>query len=48
MWVHCEVSNCTFVELFNSQLKDIEHFVAFFDESFNCVAKKPKKTNGLI
>ena len=40
MWVHCEVWNCTFVELFNSQLKDVEHFVAFFDESFNCVAKK--------
>ena len=29
-----------FVELLNSQLKDLEYFVALFDESFNCVAKK--------
>ena len=29
-----------FVELLNSQLKDVEYFVALFDESFNCVAKK--------
>ena len=40
-----------FVELLNSQLKDLEYFVVLFDESFNCVAKKKKnkktKTNGL-
>ena len=36
-----------FVELLNSHLKDLEYFVVLFDESFNCVAKKPKKqTNG--
>ena len=29
-----------FVELLNSQLKYLEYFVALFDESFNCVAKK--------
>ena len=29
-----------FVELLNSQMKDIEYFVALFEESFNCVAKK--------
>ena len=32
-----------FVELLNSQLKDLEYFVALFDESFNCVAKRKKK-----
>ena len=32
-----------FVELLNSQLKDIEYLVALFDESFNCVAKKTKQ-----
>ena len=32
-----------FVELLNSQLKDVEYFVALFDESFNCVAKKNNK-----
>ena len=31
-----------FVELLNSQLKDLEYFVALFDGSFNCVAKKPQ------
>ena len=31
-----------FVELFNSQLKDLKYFVALFDESFNCVEKKKK------
>ena len=37
-----------FVELLISQLKDLEYFVAFFDESFNCVAKTKQnnKTNG--
>ena len=34
-----------FVELLNSQLKDIEYVVALFDESFNCIAKKTP--NGL-
>jgi hypothetical protein len=29
-----------FLELLNSQLKDLEYFVALFDESFNYVAKK--------
>ena len=29
-----------FVELFNSQMEDVEYFVALFEESFNCVAKK--------
>ena len=33
-----------FVELLNSQLKDLEYFVVLFDESFNCVAKKKKRT----
>ena len=28
-----------FVQLLNCQLKDLEYFVALFDESFNCVAK---------
>ena len=32
-----------FVQLLNSQLKDLEYFVVLFDESFNCVAKKNKK-----
>ena len=32
------------VELMNSQLKDLKYFVALFDESFNCVAKKTKWT----
>ena len=32
-----------FVELLNSQLKDLEYFVAFFDESFNYVSKKQKQ-----
>ena len=32
-----------FVELLNSQLKDLEYFVVLFDESFNCVAKKKKE-----
>ena len=36
-----------FVELLNSQLKDLEHFASLFDESFNCVAKKIKK-NGSV
>ena len=31
-----------FVELLNSQLKYLEYFVALFEESFNCVAKKPQ------
>ena len=35
-----------FVELLNSQLKDVEYFLALFDESFNSVSKKTK-TNGL-
>ena len=29
-----------FAELLNSQLKDIEYFLALFDEYFDCVAKK--------
>ena len=33
-----------FVELLISQLKDLEYFVVFFDESFNCVAKTKQKT----
>ena len=51
----CEKAKCGFIvkfgiapyflELLNSQVKDLEHFVALFDESFNCVAKK--KPNGL-
>ena len=37
-----------FIELLNSQLKDVEYFVALFDEFCNCVAKKKKKkANGL-
>ena len=32
-----------FVELLNSQLKDLEYFVVLFVESFICVAKKTKK-----
>ena len=32
-----------FVELLNSQLKNVEYFVALFDESFNFVAKKKNK-----
>ena len=32
-----------FIELLNSQLKDVEYFVALFDEFCNCVAKKKKK-----
>ena len=28
-----------FVELLNSQLKDVDHFVTLFDESFNCNVK---------
>ena len=32
-----------FVELLNSQLKNVEYFVALFDESFNFVAKKKQK-----
>ena len=44
MWVHCEVWNLPyFVELLNSQLKDLEYFVALFVESFNCFEKKKKK-----
>ena len=36
-----------FVELLISQLKDLKYFVAFFDESFNCVAKtKQNNKNG--
>ena len=33
-----------FVELLISQLKGLEYFVVFFDESFNCVAKTKQKT----
>ena len=29
-----------FAELLNCQLKDVEYFVALFEECFNCVAKK--------
>ena len=44
MWVHCEVWNLPyFVELLNSQLNDLEYFVALFVESFNCFEKKKKK-----
>ena len=32
-----------FVELLNSQLKNLEYFVAWLDEFFNCVAKKKQK-----
>ena len=40
--VKCRIAPC-FVQLLNSQLKDLEYFVVLFDESFNCVAKKKKK-----
>ena len=49
MWVHCEVWNLPyFVELLNSQLNDLEYFVALFVESFNCFEKKKKKVDLLI
>ena len=48
MWVHCEVWNCTIVELLNSQWKDLECLVALFDESFNCVAKKTNKWSYIV
>ena len=32
-----------FVKLLNSQLKNLQYFVALFNESFNYVAKKKKK-----
>ena len=32
-----------FVELLNSQLKNLEYFVALLDEFFNFVAKKKQK-----
>ena len=32
-----------FVELLNSQLKNLEYFVAWLDEFFNCVANKKQK-----
>ena len=34
---------CYFVKLLNSQLKDLQYFVALFNESFNYVAKKKKQ-----
>ena len=37
-----------FIELLNSQSKDVQYILALFDKSFNCLAKKPNELIYLI